>query len=84
MHMQAATIETTRKQLPSRAADSDVIARVRGEFREMPGMRLTFDQAVRLWALDRRTCETVLDRLVTVGYLVRDDRGHYRKAHGGY
>jgi hypothetical protein len=58
--------------------------RVRGEFREMPGMRLTLDQATRLWALDHRTCETVLDHLMAAGYLVRDDRGQYRKAHGGY
>jgi hypothetical protein len=68
--------------LPSSAIE--LANRVRGEFREMPGMRLTFDQAVRLWALDQRTCEAVLDHLVAVGYLVRDDRGHYRKAHGGY
>jgi hypothetical protein len=50
----------------------------------MPGMRLTLDQATRLWALDHRTCETVLDHLMAAGYLVRDDRGQYRKAHGGY
>jgi hypothetical protein len=62
----------------------DLANRVRGEFHEMPGMRLSFDQAVRLWALDRHTCETVLERLLAVGFLVRDDRGLYRKAHGGY
>jgi hypothetical protein len=58
--------------------------RVRGEFREMPGMRLSFDQAVRLWALDRHTCQAVLERLVAVGFLVRDDQGRYRKTHAGY
>jgi hypothetical protein len=84
MHMQTPTIATTGTPYRPCASECDVLSRVRGEFGEMPGMRLTFDQAVRLWALDRRTCETVLDRLVTSGYLVRDDRGHYRKAHGGY
>jgi hypothetical protein len=58
--------------------------RVRGEFREMPGMRLSFDQAVRLWALDRRTCQVVLERLLAVGFLERDNEGQYRKTHGGY
>lgn len=65
-------------------SEIDLLNRVRGEFHEMPGLRLSFDQAVRLWALDRPTCEVVLDRLVSVGYLMRDARGHYRKAHAGY
>ena len=47
-------------------------------------MRLTFDQAVRLLALDRLTCEVVLQRLIAVGFLERDARGYYRKAHAGY
>jgi hypothetical protein len=81
--MHAATIENSRA-LPLPPSEIDLVNRVRGEFLEMPGMRLTFDQAVRLWALDARTCEAVLDRLISVGYLARDDRGHYRKAHGGY
>jgi hypothetical protein len=81
--MHAATFENGSAPfvLPS---EIELANRVRGEFHEMPGMRLTFDQATRLWALDQRTCETVLDHLVAVGYLVRGDRGHYRKAHGGY
>jgi DNA-binding IclR family transcriptional regulator len=58
--------------------------RVRAEFREMPGMRLSFDQAVRLWALDRRSCQAVLERLIAVGFLQRDDQGRYCKTHGGY
>ena len=29
-----------------------LVQRVRGEFREMPGLRLTFAQACRLWQLD--------------------------------
>lgn len=64
--------------------DIELINRVRGEFFEMPGMRLSFDQAARLWALDRHTCETVIERLVAVGYLERDGHGLYRRAHGGY
>jgi DNA-binding IclR family transcriptional regulator len=47
-------------------------------------MRLSFDQAARLWALDRPTCAALLERLVAVGFLVRDDYGRYAMAHGGY
>jgi hypothetical protein len=36
-------------------------ARIRGEYREMPGLRLTFAQACRLWQVDASTCETLLD-----------------------
>jgi len=38
--------------------------RVRGEFAEMPGLRLTMLQAQRLWNLDRDVCEKVVDLLV--------------------
>ena len=37
--------------------DLEVIARrVREEFREMPGLRLTPAQATRLWGLEQPTC----------------------------
>ena len=34
----------------------NVVRRVRGEFMEMPGLRLTPAQAMRLWGLERETC----------------------------
>jgi len=64
-------------------ADDTLMRRVRGEFREMPGMRLTLDQACRLWTLDRDKCAGVLARLVAGKFLEVDDNGRYRKAHGG-
>jgi hypothetical protein len=51
--------------------------RVRGEFLEMPGLRLTPQQASRLWALDRSTSERVLNRLTSVGFLARTREGAY-------
>ena len=51
--------------------------RVRGEFREMPGLRLTFAQACRLWQMDPATCEVVLERLTRDGVLLRTRQGHY-------
>jgi len=58
--------------------------RIRGEFREMPGMRLKLEQAMRLWALDRTTCQQALDDLVREGFLQRDDTGRYARANSGY
>ena len=61
-----------------------LLRRVRGEYREMPGMRLTFDQAMRLWNVDRQACATVLNSLVASHCLEIDGFGRYRKAHCGY
>lgn len=46
-----------------------VVERVRGEFNEMPGLRLTREQAARLLGLDQRCCNEVLDRLVATSFL---------------
>jgi hypothetical protein len=47
----------------------DVLSRIRGEFREMPGLRLTPAQATRLWGLEPPLCAEVIDRLVETAYL---------------
>ena len=57
-------------------------ARVRGEYREMPGMRLTVAQASRLWHLDARTCESVLLLLVDEGFLTHTASGAFVAAQG--
>jgi hypothetical protein len=50
--------------------DVEVIARrVREEFREMPGLRLTPAQARRLWGLEQETCHAVIDALVAAAFL---------------
>ena len=51
--------------------------RVRGEFGEMPGLRLTFAQACRLWQMDPTTCGVVLERLTRDGVLLQTRQGHY-------
>ena len=61
-----------------------LLRRARGEYREMPGMRLTIEQAMRLWDLDRPTCQSLLSSLVEADFLERDLNGRYRKAHPGY
>ena len=37
-----------------------VIHRIREEFREMPGLRLTPAQAARMWGLEHETCQAVI------------------------
>lgn len=54
--------------------------RVRGEFLEMPGLRLTPAQASRLWAMDAGTSRQVLDGLAEVGFLARTREGAYLRA----
>ena len=49
----------------------ELLRRVRGEFVEMPGLRLNLPQAQRLWGLDAVRCEAVLEALVERGVLAR-------------
>ena len=57
---------TTSESTPRQAR---ITERVRGEFREMPGLALTLAQAGRLWGLDPATCADVMDQLVSSGFL---------------
>ena len=56
--------------------------RIRGEYREMPGLRLTLDQACRLWHVDRLTCQALLDQLVREDFLRRTPTGGYMAGPG--
>lgn len=63
--------------------DNDLLQRIRGEYLEMPGLRLTHRQAQRLWALDAAMCRHALDMLVESGFLRRtDDDCFVRKTEG--
>ena len=46
--------------------------RIREEFAEMPGLRLTIGQVARLIAVERPECERVMDELVNGGELTVD------------
>ena len=46
------------------ASDAGLIERVLGEYREMPGLALTVEQAQRLWGCDAVTCRRIADLLV--------------------
>jgi hypothetical protein len=48
---------------------NELIGRIRGEFLEMPGLRLTVRQASRLWGLDEGACRRVIDVLIGASFL---------------
>ena len=54
-----------------------LLAIVRGEFLEMPGLRLTKKQAQRLWAIDADTCEALLGALEASHFLKHTRDGEY-------
>jgi hypothetical protein len=58
-------------------SDAALLARIRGEYREMPGLRLTIAQACRLFQLDMPTCVPLLEQLAAEGTLARQVDGTY-------
>ena len=54
-----------------------LLVRIRGEYREMPGLSLSVPQASRLWQLDRATCEAALHALVREHFLRQMQDGAY-------
>ena len=59
--------------------DALVLQRVHAEFLEMPGLRLTAQQAQRLWGMDEPTCRNLLDFLVDAKFLFRSRHGAYSR-----
>jgi len=70
-----------RVRLPETASlpEEPQLRRIRGEYLEMPGLRLTRPQAQRLWGLDEQTCMKLLDRLVDLKFLVVGADGNYMR-----
>jgi len=48
---------------------NELVGRIRSEFLEMPGLRLTVTQASRLWGLDEGSCRRVIDVLIGSSFL---------------
>ena len=70
---------TTKRSI----VDDALLQRVYGEFLEMPGLRLTCQQAQRLWGLDESACVAVLEFLVDAKFLCRPGHGMYTRATDG-
>ena len=54
---------------------AQLLRRIKAEYIEMPGLRLTVAQAGRLWGLDGSACADLLDRLITERFLQRRPYG---------
>lgn len=65
---------------PGRLAQ--LLTRVRGEFIEMPGMRLTPAQAWRLLGIKPALCQRVLRSLVNAQFLTCTPDGLYKRRIG--
>jgi hypothetical protein len=60
----------------------EVVRRIRGEFLEMPDLRLTSAQACRLWRLDETACDAVLGALVDARFLEKTRDGAFVRRDG--
>lgn len=69
-----------------RPGDSELtalIARVRSEYLESPGLSLTPQQVCRLWQLDCDTRDVLLQALVSTGFLRLTKNGMFVRADVG-
>jgi hypothetical protein len=57
-----------------------LVHRIRAEFMEMPGLRLTLAQATRLWRLEPAICQEIIDTLVDSRFLRRTEGGMVMRA----
>jgi hypothetical protein len=57
----------------------EVLRQVQCEFLEMPGLRLTAQQARRLWGLDAAACDALLAALVDANFLFKTRDGAFMR-----
>jgi hypothetical protein len=62
--------------------EPEIAQRIQANYREMPGLSLTPQQAARLWQIDVGRCARALEHLARVGVL-RDVGGRYIWARRG-
>jgi len=63
------------------AVSVNLVQRIREEFEEAPGLRITVTEASRFWGLDERTCGHVLEQRLASGFLARGGDGRYRQTY---
>lgn len=61
----------------------EALRRIKSEFVEMPGLKLTPAQAQRLWGLDAEFCEAILGALVDARFLLKAGDGTFVRADHG-
>jgi hypothetical protein len=64
-------------------ADEHLLNRIRSEFLEMPGLRLTLQQTQRLCGIERAMCQWTLDTLLDTKFLCITRGGAYARLSDG-
>jgi hypothetical protein len=67
---------------PQQSLTPQLLTRIRSEFSEMPGLRLTLQQARRLLNLDTITCAAALSVLEAAGFLAKTREGAFVLSEG--
>jgi hypothetical protein len=62
---------------------AQLLRRIKAEYIEMPGLRLTAAQARRLWGLDGAACLDLMERLIIERFLQRRPDGTYARLNDG-
>lgn len=73
----------TMKDRSKNPSNEQVMLRIRSEYLEMPGLRLTCSQAQRLFGIGEQVCAKLLDDLVAHGFLARQANGTYGRLTDG-
>ena len=68
---------TRNPQARTPPAIRELLLRIDGEYREMPGLSLTMSQAERLWGLDSGTCTLALTTLIELRVLKQTRMGTF-------
>jgi hypothetical protein len=68
---------------PTLVTRAQLLRRIKAEYVEMPGLRLTVAQAGRRWGLDLPACLDLLERLIAESFLQRRPDGTYTRAADG-
>jgi hypothetical protein len=64
-------------------ANNNLLGRIHAEYLEMPGLRLTLEQAQRLCGVERTLCKALLDALVDAKFLCIKSDGAYARVFDG-
>jgi hypothetical protein len=54
-----------------------LVTRIRAEYRDVPGLRLTIPQACQFWRIEERVCRAILEELVSDGFLAQMNDGAF-------
>jgi hypothetical protein len=63
--------------LVTQKTPGDWLRLIEAEFLEMPGLHLTRPQVQRLWGLEPRVCDALLEALISANVLRKTDHGTF-------